>query len=98
MPTTEPWIVAVLVLGRGGEDDHLVGQRRGVAEAQRRAVELAELVGADRLQLVGVDREVAGERLHHVGERELGDDVAPAVVAAVKEPELIAEDRRRPRC
>ena len=42
---------------------------------------------------MGLDRQVAGERLHHVAQRQLGDHVAPAVVAAVKEPELIPEHR-----
>ena len=43
--------------------------------------------------LVGLDRVVADKRAHHVAERQLDHHVVAILVATVKEPEAVGEDR-----
>jgi hypothetical protein len=82
------------ILGRGAEADHVVGERRGVREAEPDVVELPQLVLADCRQLVGVDHQVLAQRSREITQLELGDRVRRlALVRPVEEPEPAGDDR-----
>jgi hypothetical protein len=86
--------VVIVGLRRRGEHEPAVRQRVGVAEVQLHAVRLSEVEVVHLVELGHVDLEVARERVHHLGERQV-DQLALAAlgVAALEEREAILGHR-----